>query len=81
MGGRISIFPGKAGGDRIQGELTPQGSKDFEAARQRLATMAGLPKERISDGETAEGLARGWTAVKAFLAKRLRRDMDKMRDK
>ena len=78
MGGRISIFPGKAGGDRIQGELTPQGSQDFENARERLAHLAGLPVTRVSDGETAEALARGWTAVKAFLAKRLRREVEKL---
>jgi cobalamin biosynthesis protein CobD/CbiB len=57
--GRESLFRGKAGGDRVQGVITPIGSRRFEAARARLGRMVGRDAERVSDADVIEFLARG----------------------
>ena len=66
--GRESLFRGKAGGDRVQGNLTPVGSRRFEAARARLARMAGREPEKVSDADTIEFLARGEEESRKVLA-------------
>lgn len=53
------LFPGKAGGTRVQGILTPVGTRRFELARERLAHLVNKDPEKISDAETIEYLARG----------------------
>lgn len=66
--GRPSVFAGKmAGGDRVQGVLTPAGSKAFEAARGRLARMTAREPEQVSDADTIEYLARGEIATRKHL--------------
>jgi hypothetical protein len=57
--GRTSIFRDKAGGDRVQGNITAAGSVRFEQARRRLAKLAGCEYEDVSDADTIEFLARG----------------------
>jgi hypothetical protein len=66
--GRASIFREKAGGDRVQGLLTPIGSKRFEQARATLAKLAGRETEQISDADTIEFLARGEANTRSYLA-------------
>lgn len=65
--GRPTIFKGKKG-DRYQGAVTPVGSRGFEAARKRLARLAGL--KTASDGDTIEYLARGHAASAKYLKTR-----------
>lgn len=67
--GRRAIFPGKmaAGADRVQGVLSPIGSKAFEQARARLAKLTAREPEQVSDADTIEYLARGETATRRFL--------------
>lgn len=57
--GRESLFRGKKGGDRVQGVLTPAGSRRFEQARARLGRMIGKDAEKVSDADVIEFLARG----------------------
>lgn len=65
--GRASIFRDKKGGSRVQGVMTPIGSRAFEQARQRLGKLASVEKEKVSDADTIEYLARGETATKKYL--------------
>jgi hypothetical protein len=65
--GQPSIFGKKAGGDRLQGNVTAIGSTAFEQARARLAKLVGWDVERVSDGDTIEFLARGETATRKYL--------------
>jgi len=67
--GRPCIFRDKAGGTKKQGVITPAGTIRFEAARRRLAKLAGREVEQISDADTIEYLARGETETKAYIAK------------
>lgn len=53
--GRRSIFRGKE--VRVQGDITRFGSQRFEAARARVAKLAG--RKTASDGDTIEYLALG----------------------
>ena len=62
--GRPTIFKGKKG-DRYQGAVTKIGSAKFEAARTRLAKLAGM--KTASDGDTIEYLSRGHAATVAYL--------------
>ena len=66
-GGQVSIFRNKSGGDRVQGHITPAGSARFEAARSRLAKLAGRDREHVSDADVIEYLARGEAATRAYL--------------
>lgn len=63
MSVRLSVFQGKDQDARIQGLLTGRGMQFFEAARRRLHDLykrhTGREIENISDGDTAEYLARG----------------------
>ena len=67
--GRRAIFPGKSspGADRVQGVLSPVGSKAFEQARARLAAMTQREPEQVSDADTIEYLARGENATRKLL--------------
>jgi hypothetical protein len=66
--GRASIFRDKEGGDRVQGVITKDGSKAFEAARKRLALLARRPVTQVSDADTIEFLARGERSTERYLA-------------
>jgi hypothetical protein len=68
--GNVSIFKDKAGGDRVQGNITPVGSRRFEQARARLGKLAGREKEQVSDADVIEYLARGERDTIAYIAKR-----------
>lgn len=63
-----SIFRGKRGGDRLQGVITPIGSKRFEEARRKLAKLAAREPEEVSDADTIEFLARGEANTRDYLA-------------
>lgn len=65
--GQPSIFEDKSGGDRVQGNISGRGSVAFEAARRRLAKLAGWEYERVSDGDTIEYLARGNNPTRIYL--------------
>lgn len=67
-----SVFVGKVKGKefRRQGLLTPEGSGDFELARERLAKLVGWPPDSVSDGDTMEYLARGDKDTRAYLRSR-----------
>jgi hypothetical protein len=62
-----AIFPDKAGGDRVQGIITPVGSTRFEHARRRLGKLAEREVERVSDADVIEYLARGETETRKVL--------------
>lgn len=70
LGGRPSIFGSKAGGDRVQGNITKSGSKRFEEERRRLAAIVSWETEKVSDADVIEFMARGETATREFLAKK-----------
>jgi len=57
--GRPSIFRGKNLKKTIRAAMTDVGLSKFEAARARLAKLTGWKPGDISDGDTAEYLARG----------------------
>ena len=67
-----TLFGSTEGGDRVQGEITPIGSADFESARAELARLSG--NTRVSDGNVIEAavraLARGWEDVVQCLLRR-----------
>lgn len=63
--GRASIFPLKK--HRRQGHLTQSGKVGFEAARRRLADLAGWKASGVSDSDTMEYLSIGEAATIAFL--------------
>ena len=65
MTGRASIFRGKDLRKMKRGALTEVGNQEFEAARKRLAKMAG--RKTASDGDVIEALSRGWAATKAYI--------------
>lgn len=65
--GRSAIFRGKVDGRRLQGVITNVGSIAFEQARARLAKLADVEKESVSDADTIEYLAIGETATKKYL--------------
>lgn len=65
--GRESLFRGKKGGDRVQGVLTPRGSRRFEAARARLGRLINKDPEKVSDADVIEYLARGDEETKKVL--------------
>lgn len=58
--GRKSIFRGKSKKKRVQGLMTPPGSKQFEARRKELADLSNailgttLKAHQVSDGDTIE---------------------------
>lgn len=64
---RTSIFGSKRKSDRVQGILTPVGTRRFEHARQRLARLAGRETELVSDGDVIEYLARGEVETRKIL--------------
>lgn len=68
MTGRASIFRDKKGGSRVQGIMTPVGSKRFEQARRRLGKLADRETEHVSDADTIEYLARGESETVKYLA-------------
>lgn len=61
--GRASLFRGKQGGMRVQGNLTKIGGQCFEQARGRLKklyrSVIGTNPKTVSDADTIEYLARG----------------------
>lgn len=63
--GRASIFRNKS--QRVQGLLTVRGSVRFEHARKRLAQLVDRDPEHVSDGDTAEFLARGEDETRRYL--------------
>lgn len=65
--GRRTLFP-KAK-HRVAGFLTADGSRRFEAARRRLAELVGWKPSSVSDGNTAEFLARGEADAIEYLRK------------
>lgn len=69
--GRASIFRGKANGVRVQGILTREGGKQFEAARGELAALyraiKGVKPTVVSDADVIEFLARGQANTEAYL--------------
>jgi hypothetical protein len=69
-GGRASIFEGKAGGDRVQGDITKRGAQQFEAARRRLTKLAEWKRPNpVSDADVIEFLARGEAETLRYLAR------------
>jgi hypothetical protein len=76
--GRPSIFRGKVADDgtlqdgakRVQGVITPVGTRRFEQSRARLAKLADLEVEQVSDADVIEFLARGETNTRRYLAGR-----------
>lgn len=65
--GRPTIFPG-AKCMRVQALITKVGKQKFEAGRRRLAVMAKLKPDQVSDAAVVEYLARGEDATRALLA-------------
>lgn len=73
--GRRSIFRDKIDGEgvlrpgaaRIQAIISPKGSRRFTEARIRLAKLAGLEPEQVSDADVVEYLARGDSETRAYL--------------
>ena len=55
-GGRPSLYPGKAGGRRVQGRLTRRGGLAFDAWRAWLKLRKA--RTSISDADVIEYLAR-----------------------
>lgn len=66
-GGRPTIFTPKDGEPVRAQALTITGSKRFEAARRRLAKLAGWEPEQVSDADTVEFMARGETDTLKYL--------------
>jgi len=67
---RAPIFR-EAPADRLAQAIvatTPKGSRRFEQARRRLATLAKREPEHVSDADVREFLARGELATQAYLA-------------
>lgn len=64
--GRPVIFRDKKG-DRVQGKISATGSRGFEAARRRLAKLAGFDPAKVGDADTIEYLARGEKATIEYL--------------
>ena len=57
----MTLYPGKWGGDRVQGVLTPEGAELFEGFREHLRAISPPtgPKPRpISDSDVIEWLLR-----------------------
>ena len=65
--GHPHIFSGKSPQYRYQGIMSERGSAQFEAARARLAKLAGWKADDISDGDTFEYLARGDQETRRYL--------------
>lgn len=65
--GRPSLFGQKNPKYRMQGVMTTDGGRLFEAARADLADLTGLAKKKISDADVFEYLSRGREATVAFL--------------
>jgi hypothetical protein len=69
--GRHSIFRGKMNGIRVQGILTKEAGKRFEAARSDLEKLAtAITGERpsvVSDSDVIEYLARGPKNTRDYL--------------
>ena len=62
-------------GDRIQGDITSEGSKHFELARKRLKWLyrqcMGATPPNVGDADTIEHLARGEANTRTYLRKKL----------
>lgn len=73
--GRTSIFRDKIdgagvlreGAQRVQAIISPKGSRRFEEARRRLATLADREPEQVSDADVVEYLARGEQETRNYL--------------
>jgi hypothetical protein len=63
--GQPAIFRPKNPATRKQGHMTDVGAKAFEAARKRLAKLAG--RKKVSDGDVFEFLARGEDDTRMYL--------------
>jgi hypothetical protein len=68
-GGRESVFRGKAGGGRVQGNLTSAGLRAFERRRRRLAKLLDRSLAMTSDADVIEYLARGEQATIRYVAR------------
>ncbi len=66
-GGRMSIFGSKKGGMRIQGEISREAIVPFKAARSRLAKLAKVEADTVSQADTVEFLSRGEKETRAVL--------------
>jgi len=65
--GRASIFRNKLPTNRVQGILSSQGMRLFEAARRRLATLADVPASVIAPRRLIEALVRGEEGTRRHL--------------
>ena len=71
--GRQSIFGTRAGGSRVQGQLTQTAAGLFERKREQLAHIARIYINwtgPVSDADTIEFLLRGVGDTKHYLLKR-----------
>ena len=68
-GGKPAIFRPKLGGPVKVGKLTTRGTQLFEAARRRLAKLAGWPLPRVGDADTLEYVLRGEEETRARVEK------------
>lgn len=66
--GRPCVFRDKAGGDRVQGEITRAGSVRFEAHRRALGKLAPHVKHP-SDADVIEYLAIGEAATRDYITR------------
>lgn len=66
--GRVSIF--EKDGRKYQGIVSAAAGVKFEAARKRLAELAGWADRTVSDADTLEFLARGEADTIKYLKSR-----------
>jgi hypothetical protein len=69
--GREAVFRGKVNGYRVQGVLTKNGGKQFNAAREQLSSVykqeTGRELATVSDADVIEFLARGTKGTREYL--------------
>lgn len=65
--GRPAVFRKKLAENNIHARMTAEGSRLFEQARARLATIVDWKPARVSDSDVLEYLARGEKATRAYL--------------
>lgn len=69
-----ALFPDKIKDSkyRVQGLLTPDGSRSFEGHRKRIAGLTGRELSKVSDADVIEWLSRGEAFCLKLLALRRR---------
>lgn len=65
--GRKSLFGATMGGPYVQGLLSPEGYRCFEAARLRLGRLLKTAPEKLSQAAVIEYLARGHRNTVAYV--------------